>query len=375
MGKNKKSSTKWQSLKNVFGHSRKAAKKKKHRNEAVTHDAVLHLRRMANMSTKEGGALLSNVSLLESLEDSSSELSSSSSESTCASLSLSSENEHGCFETDGKRSRKRRKFIKRKRPRGLKYRSRFPDPLAQAHQKTSVNLETTEVDGGVSNSEINSSVLEEDQRSCGSELKASQAVHNAADVDDSDCDPRGGFSSKENSSADIDELSSLSSFISATSADSSLSSDEENCSEPDTKGSHENQDDHLHVGAFMKDPLYQGAEFSVFECCTLIMLFVIKHKLTKAALQDLLYLIKTVIPSIGCKMITSIYRVNGLFLKFFGNGAPTMHYMCNNCGTLLKQGKTQCKSSRACKQSGTVKFAELNVEAKLKELFLGKTYW
>lgn len=225
----------------------------------------------------------------------------------------------------------------------------------------------------MSNSEIDPSVLEEDQRSCGSELEASQAVHNADDEDDSDCDPPGGFSSKENSSADIDELSSLSSFISATSADSSLSSDEENCSEPDTTGSHENQDDHL--GAFMKDPLYQGAEFSVFECCTLIMLFVIKHKLTKAALQDLLYLIKTVIPSIGCKMITSIYRVNGLFLKFFGNGAPTMHYMCSNCGTLLKQRKTQCKSSRACKKSGTVKFAELNVEAKLKELFLGKTYW
>ena len=223
----------------------------------------------------------------------------------------------------------------------------------------------------MNNSEINPSVLEEDQRSCGSELQASQAVHNADDEDDSDT--WGGFSSKENSSADIDELSSLSSFISATSADSSLSSDEENCSKSDIKGSHENQDDHL--GAFMKEPLYQGAEFSVFKCCTLIMLFVIKHKLTKAALQDLLYLIKTVIPSIGCKMITSIYRVNGLFLNFFGNETPTMHYMCNNCGTLLKQGKTQCKSSRACKQAGTVKFAELNVEAKLKELFLGKTYW
>lgn len=123
----------------------------------------------------------------------------------------------------------------------------------------------------------------------------------------------------------------------------------------------------------MKDPLYQGAGLSVFECCTLIMLFVIKHKLTKAALQDLLYLIHTVIPSIGCKMITSVYRVNGLFSKFFGNGAPTLHHMCSNCGKLLKQGKTQCKSSRACKQSGTVKFAELNVEEKLKELFLGKT--
>lgn len=125
-------------------------------------------------------------------------------------------------------------------------------------------METTEVDGGVNNSGRNPSVLEEDQRLCESErseLQASQA--------DSD-DPLGGFSSKENSSADIDELSSLSSFISATSADSSLSSDDENCSEPDATGSHENQDDHL--GAFMKDPFYQGAEFSVFECCTLIML-------------------------------------------------------------------------------------------------------
>lgn len=110
----KKSSAKRQSLKNVVRHSRKAAKKKTIETRQLSHDAVLHLRRMANMSTKEGGALLSNVSLLESSEDSSGELSSSSSESTCTSLSLTSENEHECFETDGKRSRKRRKVIKRK---------------------------------------------------------------------------------------------------------------------------------------------------------------------------------------------------------------------------------------------------------------------
>ena len=53
-----------------------------------------------------------------------------------------------------------------------------------------------------------------------------------------------------------------------------------------------------------------------------VMLFVIKHKLTKADLQDLLYLIQTVILSIGCKIITSILQVHGLFLKFFGNGVP-----------------------------------------------------
>jgi len=63
-------------------------------------------------------------------------------------------------------------------------------------------------------------------------------VHNADDKHDSDT--WGGFSSKENSSADIDELSSLSSFISATIADSSLSSDKEKCSEPDTTRRHEN---------------------------------------------------------------------------------------------------------------------------------------
>ena len=121
---------------------------------------------------------------------------------------------------------------------------------------------------------------------------------------------------------------------------------------------------------FHEGTLYQGAEVSVFEYCTLIMLFVIKHKLTKAALQDLLYLIKNVIPSIGCKMITSIYRVNGLFLNFFGNGAPTMHYMYINCGTLLKLGKTQRKSSRTFKQSGTVKFVELNVRQNWRSYFL-----
>ena len=97
----------------------------------------------------------------------------------------------------------------------------------------------------------------------------------------------------------------------------------------------------------------------------------IKHKLTKAALQDLLYLIKTFIPSIGCKMVASIYRMNGLFSKFFGNEEPKLHYMCNNCGKLLKEGKTRCTSSRACKQGGSSKFAELNIEDKLKELFLG----
>ena len=78
----------------------------------LAYDAVLHLlKQMANMSTKEGGSLVSNVSLMESLDDSSSELRSSSSELTCTSLSLASKSEHECFETDGKCSRKRRKFI------------------------------------------------------------------------------------------------------------------------------------------------------------------------------------------------------------------------------------------------------------------------
>ena len=186
--------------------------------------------------------------------------------------------------------------------------------------------------------------------------------------------------SERRSSTDFDELSSLSSFLSVSS--DSLSSEDDmdslhselrNGHATDRSASVENEKmDGLRD--FMKDPLYEGAHLSVFECCTLLMLFVIKHKLTKAALQDLLYLIQTVIPSIGCKMLTSIYRVNGLFSDFFGNKGPSLHYMCGNCGKLLKPGKTQCRASRACKQARTVKFAELNVEEKLQEFFLGKIF-
>ena len=316
--------------------------------------------------------------------DSSDERISASSTPSCNSLSLTTESDSERVEIEESRSQKRK--ITRKRPRGLKYRKgllpknrklRSPSRMVETVQTTKLNTNTVQVERFLPNP----STPDVDQEDQGSNEGYSfeEAVYSADNEDESEpCNNESSCqqfaSDKEtDSSGDIDELSSLSSFLSISS-DESLSSDEE-----DSEGmlndpvysAAENQDDRL--GDFMKDSLYEGARLSVFECCTLIMLFVIKHRLTKAALQDLLYLIQTVIPSIGCKMVTSIYRLNGLFSKFFGNEAPILHYMCSNCGKLLKQGKTRCTSSRACKQSGTTKFAELNVEEKLKELFLGKS--
>ena len=347
------------------------------------------------MESMNCSPLDSNISL-ETSEESANELSTCST-STCTSLSLTAESERESAEADKTRPRKR--CIRRKRPSGLKYRKglihthRLRFPLVEGAETARADADAAEVDGVFNNSKH----PQEDQSP-----REESYVYNADDEDEDglctesfECISGSVSSTSESerrSSTDFDELSSLSSFLSVSS--DSLSSEDD--MDFQHSESSEEEMDSLHselrnghatdrsasvenekmdgLRDFMKDPLYEGAHLSVFECCTLLMLFVIKHKLTKAALQDLLYLIQTVIPSIGCKMLTSIYRVNGLFSDFFGNKGPSLHYMCGNCGKLLKPGKTQCGASRACKQARTVKFAELNVEEKLQEFFLGKIF-
>ena len=79
----------------------------------------------------------------------------------------------------------------------------------------------------------------------------------------------------ENSSSDGDDLSSLSSFTSVSSGDSLTTS--ENDSDGDDTAPEDTDDlvmeGNDHVGEFLKDPLYEGSRLSVFECCTLVMLF------------------------------------------------------------------------------------------------------
>lgn len=176
---------------------------------------MLHVTSSVDNMADSSCPLLSNMSPLESWEDSSSKLSLSRTESTCTSLSLTSKSKYECFETDEKRSRKRCKVIKCKRPRGLKYQkglaicksknNRFPDPFADAGQKTSFNMETTKVamDGVLYTAETNPTVLEEDQGPYESDSQTDQAVNNNDEKDDNECCSVAwdSFSSKENSSA------------------------------------------------------------------------------------------------------------------------------------------------------------------------------
>lgn len=255
------------------------------------------------MESMNCSPLDSNISL-ETSEESANELSTDTtcSTSTCTSLSLTVESKRESAEADKTRPQKR--CIRRKQPSGLKYckglihthRLRFP--LVEGAETARADADAAEVDN-------NSKHPQEDQSP-----REESYVYNADDEDEDglctesfECISGSVSSTSESeqrSSTDFDELSSLSSF----SSDSLSSEDDMDFQHSESS---EEEMDSLHselwnghatdrsvsvenekmdeLRDFMKDPLYEGAHLSVFECCTLLMLFVIKHKLTKAALE------------------------------------------------------------------------------------------
>lgn len=102
-----------------------------------------------------------------------------------------------------------------------------------------------------------------------------------------------------------------------------------------------NQSDVLH------QPLYDGANLTTLESSVLLMQFSIRHRLSKAALGELLQLVMTHLPE-SSQCTPTTYKLKQIFTsKFFQDVTPTKQYFCTTCEKLLPSSET-CKREGCC---------------------------
>lgn len=117
------------------------------------------------------------------------------------------------------------------------------------------------------------------------------------------------------------------------------------------------------------DVLYSGAPLTSSTSFVLLLTFVMKHKLTREAFNDLLLVIEAHCPRPNnCK--TSVKKL--LEFASQANGDLEKHYFCDYCKAYFGKGTGICKicGQRISKESGF--FIEVPVEKQLKMFFTGK---
>ena len=82
------------------------------------------------------------------------------------------------------------------------------------------------------------------------------------------------------------------------------------------------------------NPLYDGADISIFESYILGFEFAIRHTLTAKAFSELLQLIAVHVPS-SAKMPRSVYCLKKFFLNLFPHAKSRIHSYCSSCHAVL----------------------------------------
>lgn len=125
-----------------------------------------------------------------------------------------------------------------------------------------------------------------------------------------------------------------------------------------------------HTNMQKNDTLYEGASHTVITSYVSIMLFVMKHSLTRDAFGDLLHLIHTHLPK-GSKFTSSVYRLKEVLKTLIGFEEPIQHYYCETCGIAMAGGGHCNKPSCRRATSKALVFHDLRLEKQLAELFKG----
>lgn len=154
---------------------------------------------------------------------------------------------------------------------------------------------------------------------------------------------------------DSDESSSLS-------HDSSSQSESEDYNEPEETGPPLERET---AQPSEEEPLYQGSKISKILSFVLIVSFVLKHNLTKAAWADLLRLLTTLLGERCKQTFQSVYKMK-LFMKgYFGSKEPTKISYSANC---FSQVPDRCHNAD-CRGAAVSSFLDLHFEEKIKDLF------
>ena len=97
----------------------------------------------------------------------------------------------------------------------------------------------------------------------------------------------------------------------------------------------------------------------------LILAFVLKHNLSKAAWTDLLRLLAALLGEWCKKAFQSVYKMQQFMKDYFGSKEPTKIAYCANC---FNQVESRCQNA-ACRGASVSNFLDLHFEEKVKDLF------
>jgi RNA polymerase subunit RPABC4/transcription elongation factor Spt4 len=120
--------------------------------------------------------------------------------------------------------------------------------------------------------------------------------------------------------------------------------------------------------------VFPGCPLSVDMSCVLTMTFILHHKLSLKAAQDLIELITSHLPP-GHKAVTSLYRLRSYMKKKGGISFDRKAAVCSLCHSLLPKDAESCPNA-TCQENDVEAddFLVFDVQASLAKLFHDKEF-
>ena len=113
-----------------------------------------------------------------------------------------------------------------------------------------------------------------------------------------------------------------------------------------------------------EEMLYKGRKISKVLSFVLIVAFVLKHNLSKAAWADLLHLLTALLGERCKKTFQSVYKMKLFMKEYFGSKEPTKINYCSNC---FNRVEDRCHNA-GCRGAAVAHFLDLHFEEKIKDL-------
>lgn len=118
--------------------------------------------------------------------------------------------------------------------------------------------------------------------------------------------------------------------------------------------------------------LYQNAEVSKLAAHVMVNLFIMEHKLSHQATEDLIQMINFLLPG-GHRFVRSAYLLKKYFVNLFEEPLPKRHKYCGRCLDSIPSSTGIC-SNEQCQivHSPVKEFLEIDLSNQLTRLFKGE---
>lgn len=118
-------------------------------------------------------------------------------------------------------------------------------------------------------------------------------------------------------------------------------------------------------------PLYEGSAVSVLLYQTMLMLFVLRHKLSYQGLKDLFQLIAFLCPAPN-RCYSTVYQMKKMFSDKLGMETPKPVKICKRCLERVSTESSRCGRNARCKRAGVFEYFIFDIKSQLQSLLQGK---